>query len=72
MAEEKESTSIPLSQAENGAQDPEDPAKSPPPSPNSSTRKVRSRCSLAPISAVRLSRFDFILFFTIFRLMQQF
>jgi hypothetical protein len=38
MAEEKESTSIPLSQAENGG---EDPAKSPPGSPNSSTRKVR-------------------------------
>ncbi|KAG8481515.1 hypothetical protein CXB51_026374 [Gossypium anomalum] len=40
MAEEKESTSIPLSQAENGSTDPEDPAKSPPSSPNSSTRKV--------------------------------
>ncbi|KAH7520769.1 hypothetical protein FEM48_Zijuj08G0181000 [Ziziphus jujuba var. spinosa] len=40
MAEEKESTSIPLSQAENGTPDPEDPAKSPPPSPNSSTRKA--------------------------------
>ena len=40
MAEEKESTSIPLSQAENGGIDPEDPAKSPPTSPNSSTRKV--------------------------------
>ncbi|MBA0779665.1 hypothetical protein Gotri_003893, partial [Gossypium trilobum] len=39
MAEEKESTSIPLSQAENGSTDPEDPAKSPPSSPNSSTRK---------------------------------
>ncbi|MBA0743518.1 hypothetical protein Gogos_006185, partial [Gossypium gossypioides] len=41
MAEEKESTSIPLSQAENGGVDPEDPAKSPPrpSSPNSSTRK---------------------------------
>lgn len=38
MAEEKESTSIPLSQAENGG---EDPAKSLPGSPNSSTRKVR-------------------------------
>ncbi|XP_020260068.1 protein LIKE COV 2-like [Asparagus officinalis] len=36
MAEEKESTSIPLSQAV----DPEDPAKSPPTSPNSSTRKA--------------------------------
>ena len=40
MAEEKESTSIPLSQGENGGEDPEDPAKSPPSSPNSSTRKV--------------------------------
>ncbi|CAL9174965.1 protein LIKE COV 2-like [Musa acuminata AAA Group] len=36
MAEEKESTSIPLSQAV----DPEDPAKSPPASPGSSTRKA--------------------------------
>ncbi|KAH7663609.1 Ammonia/methane monooxygenase subunit B hairpin domain-containing protein [Dioscorea alata] len=35
MAEEKESTSVPLSQAA----DPEDPAKTPPPSPNS-TRKA--------------------------------
>ncbi|KAE8701105.1 Protein LIKE COV 2 [Hibiscus syriacus] len=40
MAEEKESTSIPLSQAENGGVDPEDPAKSPPSSSNSSTRKA--------------------------------
>ncbi|KAL5555801.1 hypothetical protein UlMin_038037 [Ulmus minor] len=40
MAEEKESTSIPLSQAENGGEDPEDPAKAPPGSPNSSTRKA--------------------------------
>ncbi|KAK7856547.1 protein like cov 2 [Quercus suber] len=39
MAEEKESTSVPLSQAANGGEDPEDPAKSPPSSPNSSTRK---------------------------------
>ncbi|KAE8696246.1 Protein LIKE COV 3 [Hibiscus syriacus] len=39
-AEEKESTSIPLSQAENGGADPEDPAKSPPSSSNSSTRKA--------------------------------
>ncbi|KAK9904513.1 hypothetical protein M0R45_000657 [Rubus argutus] len=37
---EKESTSIPLSQAENGGPDPEDPATSPPTSPNSSTRKA--------------------------------
>ncbi|KAJ8506790.1 hypothetical protein OPV22_007676 [Ensete ventricosum] len=36
MAEDKESTSIPLSQAA----DPEDPAKSPPASPGSSTRKI--------------------------------
>ncbi|XP_010912016.1 protein LIKE COV 2 [Elaeis guineensis] len=36
MAEEKESTSVPLSQAV----DPEDPAKTPPTSPNSSTRKA--------------------------------
>ncbi|XP_042400310.1 uncharacterized protein LOC121990176 isoform X3 [Zingiber officinale] len=36
MAEEKESTSIPLSQAV----DPEDPAKAPPISPSSSTRKA--------------------------------
>ncbi|KAK8663782.1 hypothetical protein V6N13_083587 [Hibiscus sabdariffa] len=42
MAEEKESTSIPLSQAENGGPDPDDPAKSLPSSqsPNSSTRKA--------------------------------
>ncbi|XP_077248690.1 protein LIKE COV 2-like isoform X2 [Tasmannia lanceolata] len=38
MAEEKESTSIPLSQG--GGEDPEDPAKSPPNSPGSSTRKA--------------------------------
>ncbi|KAG6509464.1 hypothetical protein ZIOFF_027456 [Zingiber officinale] len=37
MAEENDSTSIPLSQAA----DPEDPAKAPPISPSSSTRKVR-------------------------------
>ncbi|KAG1327976.1 protein LIKE COV 2 [Cocos nucifera] len=36
MAEEKESTSVPLSQAV----DPEDPAKTPPTSPNSATRKA--------------------------------
>lgn len=46
MAEDKESTSIPLSQAggnggaNGGCEDPEDPAKSPPNSPNSSTRKA--------------------------------
>nr|CAB3478953.1 unnamed protein product [Digitaria exilis] len=42
MADEKESTSIPLSQAAE-AVDPEDPAKSPPrpSSPTNSTRKVR-------------------------------
>nr|AFK36252.1 unknown [Lotus japonicus] len=42
MPEEKESTSIPLSQAEDNAScdDPEDPAKSPPNSPNSSTRRA--------------------------------
>ncbi|MCL7041510.1 hypothetical protein MKW94_011500 [Papaver nudicaule] len=46
MAEEKESsTSIPLSQRSSGSgnnteEDPEDPAKSPPTSPNSSTRKA--------------------------------
>lgn len=44
MAEEKESTSIPLSQADNASpddiSDPEDPAKSPPTSPNYSTRRV--------------------------------
>ncbi|OIW20002.1 hypothetical protein TanjilG_31916 [Lupinus angustifolius] len=44
MAEEKESTSIPLSQAENASlgdiTDPEDPAKSPPNSPNYSTRRA--------------------------------
>ncbi|CAL0319663.1 unnamed protein product [Lupinus luteus] len=44
MAEEKESTSIPLSQAENASlgdiTDPEDPAKSVPNSPNSSTRRA--------------------------------
>lgn len=38
MAEEKESTSIPLSQAV----DPENPAKAPPATPSSSTRKVRA------------------------------
>ena len=41
MAEEKESTSVPLSQTGgNGGEDPEDPEKTPPASPNSSTRKV--------------------------------
>ncbi|KAL9313505.1 hypothetical protein ACSQ67_018957 [Phaseolus vulgaris] len=41
MAEEKESTSIPLSQGDNASRDdPEDPAKSPPSSPNSSTRRA--------------------------------
>ncbi|XP_044462801.1 protein LIKE COV 2-like [Mangifera indica] len=40
MAEEKESTSIPLSQAENGGEDPEDPVKSPPTSSSSSTRQA--------------------------------
>ncbi|KAK6922893.1 Protein CONTINUOUS VASCULAR RING 1-like [Dillenia turbinata] len=50
MAEDKESTSVPLSQASGGSNgindgggggiDPEDPAKFPPPSPNSSTRKA--------------------------------
>ncbi|KAF8411608.1 hypothetical protein HHK36_004165 [Tetracentron sinense] len=39
MAEEKESTSIPLSQG-GGGEDPEDPAKSPPNSPSSTTRKA--------------------------------
>lgn len=38
MAEEEESTSIPLSQAV----DPEEPAKAPPATPSSSTRKVRA------------------------------
>lgn len=42
MAEAKESTSIPLSQA-----DPEDEDKSPPNSPNSSTRKVSLFLSLS-------------------------
>ncbi|KAI3959653.1 hypothetical protein MKW92_012238 [Papaver armeniacum] len=44
MVEEKESsTSIPLSQRSGGnTEDPEDPAKSPPTSPNSSTRKCGS------------------------------
>lgn len=40
MAEDKESTLVPLSQVDNGGQDPEDPVKSPPSSPNSSTRKA--------------------------------
>ncbi|XP_023518691.1 protein LIKE COV 2-like [Cucurbita pepo subsp. pepo] len=42
MAEDKESTSVPLSQVDNGGQDLEDPvkSKSPPSSPNSSTRKA--------------------------------
>ncbi|KAG9444212.1 hypothetical protein H6P81_015552 [Aristolochia fimbriata] len=39
MADEKESTSIPLSQVPPG-EDPEDPDKSPPNSPSSSTRKA--------------------------------
>lgn len=38
MAEEKESTSVPLSQAV----DPEKPSKAPPATPSSSTRKVRA------------------------------
>ncbi|KAJ4832818.1 Protein LIKE COV 2 [Turnera subulata] len=40
MAEEKESTSIPLSHPDNDAEDPEDPVKSPPPSSNSSPREA--------------------------------
>ncbi|KAK3014741.1 hypothetical protein RJ639_010277 [Escallonia herrerae] len=44
MAEEKESTSVPLSQCheeeEEEEEDPEDPVESPPNSPNSSTRKA--------------------------------
>ncbi|KAM7523617.1 hypothetical protein LguiA_013519 [Lonicera macranthoides] len=38
MAEDKDSTSVPLSQSEE--EDPEDPVKSPPNSPDSSTRKA--------------------------------
>ncbi|KAG7034416.1 Protein LIKE COV 2 [Cucurbita argyrosperma subsp. argyrosperma] len=59
MAEEKESTSVPLSQVDNGGQDPEDPVKSPPSSPNSSTRKAAPKC--APIHSVGLigSRYYF-------------
>lgn len=42
MPEEKEeSTSIPLSHPDNTGDDPEDSAKSPPSSSNSSTREVR-------------------------------
>ncbi|XAR73246.1 hypothetical protein NMG60_11007154 [Bertholletia excelsa] len=40
MAEEKESTSVPLSQSVSDCEDPEDPVKSPPSSPDSSTRKA--------------------------------
>ncbi|GLU13237.1 hypothetical protein SLE2022_298800 [Rubroshorea leprosula] len=40
MTEEKDSTSIPLSEAENAADDPEDLVKSPLTSPNSSTRQA--------------------------------
>jgi hypothetical protein len=49
MADEKESTSVPLSQAAD-AVDPEDPAKSPPRpnSPTACTRKVRIRPTLLP------------------------
>jgi hypothetical protein len=49
MADEKESTSVPLSQAAD-AVDPEDPAKSPPrpSSPTASTRKVRIHLTLLP------------------------
>ncbi|GFS28971.1 like COV 2 [Actinidia rufa] len=39
MEDEKESTSVPLSQSGVDGEDPEDPVKSPPNSPNSSTRK---------------------------------
>lgn len=46
MAEEKDATSVPLSQSvregEEGG-DPEDPLKSPSPSPDSSTRRVSLR-----------------------------
>ena len=47
MGDEKDATSVPLSQADNNAaiSDPEDPAKSPPSSPNSSTRKVSFQSS---------------------------
>lgn len=58
MAEEKESTSVPLSQS---VTDAEDPVKSPPNSPNSSTRKVRfSLFFYLPIFPPKKS--DFILF----------
>ena len=52
MAEEKESTSVPLSQAAD-AVDPEDPAKSPPrpSSPTTSTRQVRIRVTPLPAAA---------------------
>jgi hypothetical protein len=50
MADEKETTSVPLSQAAD-AVDPEDPAKSPPHpnSPTACTRKVRIRLTLLPL-----------------------
>lgn len=40
MPEEKDATSVPLSQGSREDEDPEDPVKSPPNSPNSSTREV--------------------------------
>ncbi|RVW55243.1 hypothetical protein CK203_067042 [Vitis vinifera] len=51
MAEEKESTSVPLSQTGgNGGEDPEDPEKTPPASPNSSTRKASERLLIWDLS----------------------
>lgn len=54
MAEAKESTSVPLSQ---GQADSEDESKSPPNSPNSSTRKVRLSLSLS--KSLIFTRFGF-------------
>lgn len=63
MAEEKESTSVPLSQAENGEHDPEDPVKCPPTSSNSSTRQVTDLFgSYLRYLLLHSLIFDFILF----------
>lgn len=63
MAEDKESTSVPLSQVDNGGQDLEDPvkSKSPPSSPNSSTRKVWISFLLFNLCRLFLFSFDWVL-----------
>ncbi|KAB1210348.1 hypothetical protein CJ030_MR6G024145 [Morella rubra] len=55
MAEEKESTSIPLSQAENVG---EDPAKIPPSSPNSSTRQISQISMKGGFAPLGVSEFN--------------